>query len=410
VIEADAVRGLEQLESRSWDMVLVDAEFAGGAALELVERLATAGVAVVVLAAQASLSLTVRALRVGARDVVAMPPSADRLRELVDAQGSATVPAALEDRGETHMQWIGTSAVMLEAFRAALRLAESDQPVLLWGETGTGKELIARVMHEQGPRAASPFITVNCGFLPESVLAAELFGQDESALPRMFSPRLGRIQRAAAGTLYLDEAAQITPRLQSKLMEVVRAGAVPTNGSHADPGHARLIAAMDRDPKRLVEEGMLRKDLYYALSGGIVQLPPLRERGPDDIAALAMHFLRVYADRYGRRVREIGEDAWRVLLRNPWTGNVRQLRTTMERAVLESHDDVIRASHLPAELTRAVQRAESELSLKLEDLEKQHIQRVLTLSKGHLGETAELLGIHRNTLRRKLQQYDIAVE
>jgi two-component system NtrC family response regulator len=406
--ESDVVSGLSRLETSTWDLVLVDVDFAGGAGIELIERLSLAGQGVIALAAQPSLSLTVRALRAGARDVIALPTPLDRLRELLDSPGEA---APLDDETAAYAQWIGTSPIMLAPFRAALRLAETDQPVLLWGETGTGKELLARVMHENSPRAAEPFITVNCGYLPEQVLAAEIFGHGSGALQGVFSRRMGRLQRAGRGTLYLDEAGHMPAGVQSKLMDVLRTGVVEEIGSTATlPAEARLIVAVDRDPKRLLDEGVLRKDFYYQMSGGTIHLPPLRDRGKDDIAALATHFLRLYAARYGRRAREFSEDAWRVLLRHPWTGNVRQMRAAVERAVLESDQAVVHASHLPAELTRTVENVEMNSSLKLDDVERQHIQRVLAMAEGHLGATADMLGIHRNTLRRKLQQYDIDVE
>jgi transcriptional regulator with PAS, ATPase and Fis domain len=194
-------------------------------------------------------------------------------------------------------------------------------------------------------------------------------------------------------------------------MDVIRTRTVEEVGSSVTVQvDARIVVAVDRDPKRLLEEGILRKDFYYQMSGGTIHLPPLRDRGKDDIAALATHFLRVYAQRYGRKAREFSEDAWRVLLRHPWTGNVRQMRAAVERAVLESDSALVQASNLPAELTRTVENIELNASLKLDDVERQHIQRVLAMADGHLGATADMLGIHRNTLRRKLQQYDIHVD
>ena len=409
-VEADALRGLERLEKESWEIVLVDSAFAGGAGLELVEKLATSGQSVLLMSAEPSLSLTVKALRLGARDVIAMPPPANRLREILEVE-TRSAGAVVPQADGSNPEWIGSSPIMLNAFRAALRLATSNQPVLLWGETGTGKELLARVLHENSDRAGHPFITVNCGFLPENVLTAELFGHTQSGVPGVFTRRTGRIQRAAGGTLYLDEVSDAAPRVQVKLMDALRRGVVEAiGGDEAEQVQARIIGAINDDPQTLVTRGRLRGDLYYEFAGGTIHLPPLRERGEADIRALAQHFMESYAARYNRTVFMIADDAWKILVRHPWTGNVRQLRSAMERAVLEADGDVIHATHLPAELTREVRRADSELSLRLEDLERQHIMKVLGVASGRVGEAAEMLGIHRNTLRRKLQQYDIHVE
>jgi DNA-binding NtrC family response regulator len=401
----DALAGLARLSETTWDLVAIDADWAGGSALELVEALVLSGQRVVVLAARPTPALTIRALRAGARDVLPLPPPAEQLRQLAtDAAGLVAAPRAT---GGALDAWIGSSPAMLDAFRGAVRLAAVETPILIWGETGTGKELIARLVHEQGPRAAGPFVTVNCGALPDRVMESELFGHERGAFAGAYARRVGRLSRAAGGTLLLDELPQLSVRLQSKLATVLGSGVIETPGSVAEePLDVRVIATADADPSALLSAGRLHDALYHALSGGTIAVPPLRERGWGDVRQLCDHYVREYAGRYDRTIRGIADDAWQVLRRQRWPGNVRQLRAVCERAVTEADGDIVHAAHLPAELRRA-DHADAADDLTLVALERRHIARVLELASGHLGRTAELLGVHRNTLRRKIVTYGL---
>lgn len=405
----DALDGLARLESAAWELVLVDADFAGGAALELVEELALAGQPVVVLAAQPTLALTIRALRAGARDVLPLPPAAERLRQLVTAAAGHVVAARAS--GSAAESWVGSSPAMLDAFRGAVRLAAVDLPVLICGESGTGKALIARLVHEQSARAAGPFITVNCAALPERVLESELFGHERGAIAGAYARRVGRFSKATGGTLLLDEVSHLSPRLQSKLHAVLRSGTVEALGAtEAVAVDCRIIATVDGDAGALVAAGTLQEGLFYEFSGGTIMVPPLRERGRDDIRQLCSHYLREYATRYDCPVAAIGDDAWSVLERQPWPGNVRQLRGAIERAVTEADGAVIHAAHLPPELRTVPPVEDDAAGLTLAAVEQRHIARVLELTGGHLGRTAETLGVHRNTLRRKLAAYQLGAD
>ncbi|MEX1184256.1 MAG: sigma-54 dependent transcriptional regulator [Gemmatimonadota bacterium] len=406
-VVADVAVGMERLEQESWELVLIDAALAGGSALELVEPLAAAGRHVVVLAARPTLSLTMRVLRAGARDVLELPPPPDRLRQLVeDAAGAGTV-AAPDPAGER--RWVGSSPALLEAFRGAHRLAGVDAPLLIWGETGTGKELLARVVHDHSPRAEGPFVTLNCGAIPEAVLVSELFGHERGAVPGAYGRRVGRAAKAGGGSLFLDEVSRLSPRVQAMVVRLITEGTIEAAGA-AEPQQVdvRVIAAMDESPAELARDGRLLPDLVYALSAGTLHVPPLRERGESDIRELATYFAGEYAARYEKPASAIADDAWAVLIGHDWPGNVRQLRGAMERAVVEASGSTIHAAHLPGELRRPSHRLQPEHAITLEELEKRHIVRILEITEGHLGRTADLLGIHRNTLRRKLAAYGIA--
>jgi DNA-binding NtrC family response regulator len=296
----------------------------------------------------------------------------------------------------------------MDAFRSAQRLAASDIPVLIWGETGTGKELLARVMHANGGRADGPWVPVNCGAIPEAVLESELFGHERGGAPGVFGRRIGRFVKAAGGTLLLDEVEHLTPRLQQRVERAAEDGTVePRGAAEAIPIDVRVIATAERDPRHLRQEGVLTGGLHAVLSPGAIYLPPLRERGEADMRALAQQFAGEVAARRGHALPVIAEEAWQVLLRHPWPGNVRQLRGAIERSVLEAGTDIVRAHHLPRDIATTVERLPSELSLKLEDVERRHIMRVLELTDHHVGRAASMLGIHRNTLSRKLRGYGL---
>jgi len=405
VVEGDLVRAMERVEEQGWDLVLIDAALAGGAALDLVEPLAVSGQPVAVAAERPTLPLTLRVLRSGALDLLPFPPDPGRLRDLVDQVRGHGQPLGAAEPGA---EWVGASPALVAAFRSASRLAGSDLPVLIRGERGTGKELLARIIHRAGPRCDGPFAVINCGAVSDAVLESELFGHERGSMAGAFGRRVGRFVKAAGGTVLLDELDQVSTRLQAKVLRAVHSGVVePLGADGAETVDVRLIVTVDQDPAELVRDEVLLPDFHDALVGGEIFVPPLRERGEADLKLLVEHFVRESADRYDRTVNAVAPDAWEVLLRYPWPGNVRQLRGAVERAVLESTTGVLTAEHLPPDLRRSAERMPSEQSLLLEDLEKRHIVRVLELAGGHFGRAASLLGVHRNTLRRKLKSYGI---
>jgi DNA-binding NtrC family response regulator len=413
-IESHPTQGIARAQQAGWSVILIDAEFADGAALDFIERLTAAGQAAALMARAPSLRLTLEAMDRGARDVLPFPPEAAKLRELVMRCHRATAPASAPAAAvsETAESIVGESPRMLDAFRTIARIARSTATVLVRGESGTGKELVARTIHERSARAKGPFVAVNCAAIPENLLESELFGHEKGAFTGAIGRRIGRFERASGGTLFLDEIGDMSLPLQAKILRVLQEREVERVGGSAPvPVDVRLVAATHRDLDRDVAAGRFREDLYYRLAVVTVQLPALRDRG-QDLQVLAEHYMTRYAIEYGRPVRSMSSEALELLQSYGWPGNVRQLRNVMESAVLLGDGDTLLPCHLPPEVTTPTpQTSAAEAAtplMTLSELERRHIQKVLAVSDGQMNVAAEILGIHRNTLRRKLAEYGLA--
>jgi two-component system response regulator HydG len=303
------------------------------------------------------------------------------------SNGAATLPSArvlnatAPARETAESAFLARSPRALEALKVARQVADSTATVLIQGESGTGKELLARIVHENSRRARGPFIAVNCAAIPETLLESELFGHERGAFTGAATRRLGRFERASGGTLFLDEVGDMSPTMQAKILRALQEHEIERVGGDTPVRvDVRVVAATNRDLEAEVAAGRFREDLYYRLAVVVVHLPALREVAPEAAARL-----RAYA----------------------WPGNVRQLRNVVERAVLVADGDVLRAEHLPREVLSATEPPEPEADgrfLPLRELERRHIRRALDLTGGNLGDTARMLGIHRNTLRQKLRQ------
>ena len=412
-IETRPSQGVVRAQENHWSVVLIDAEFADAASLDLVERLSSNGQAVAVMTRAPSLRLTLDAIDRGARDVLALPLDAGKLRELVVRCHKLVARARPDDRRvtETRDEMVGESPAMLEAFKTIARVARSHATVLIRGESGTGKELVARTLHERSDRSRGAFVAVNCAAIPEALLESELFGHEKGAFTGAIARRVGRFERGSGGTVFLDEIGDMSLPLQAKILRVLQEREIERVGGSAPIGvDVRLIAATHRDLEQDVATGRFREDLYYRLAVVTVALPPLRERG-DDLRLLAEHYVAHYAREYGRPVHAIARDALALLRGYRWPGNVRQLRNVLESAVLQADGAVLLPAHLPQDALRERSQAPAAEDglLTLSELERRHIRRVLTESGGQMNVAAEILGIHRNTLRRKLSEYGIAL-
>jgi two-component system response regulator AtoC len=410
-IETRPSQGVVRAQEQVWSVVLIDAEFADAASLELVERLASTGQPVALMARAPSLRLTLDAMDRGARDVLSVPLDAGKLRDLVVRCRKLAVraPEAEHNALETSESVVGESARMLEAFKTIARVARSNATVLIRGESGTGKELVARTLHERSTRAKGAFVAVNCAAIPEALLESELFGHEKGAFTGAIARRVGRFERASGGTVFLDEIGDMGLPLQAKILRVLQEREIERVGGSAPiPVDVRLVAATHRDLEQDVRAGRFREDLYYRLAVVTVQLPALRERG-EDLRLLAEHYVARCAREYGRPVRAISRDAMSILRSYNWPGNVRQLRNVLESAVLLADGDVLLPAHLPRETMTMTQSTTTDpfTLLTLSELERRHIERVLNESAGQMNVAAEILGIHRNTLRRKLTEYGI---
>ncbi len=312
---------------------------------------------------------------------------------------------------------VGSGPAMAEVFQTLARVAASPSTVLITGESGTGKEVVAQAVHWASDRSDGPFVAVNCAAIPEHLLESELFGHERGAFTGAVARRVGRFERADGGTLFLDEIGDMSLVLQAKILRVLEDRVVERVGGEVTTSlDVRVVAATNRDLQELICEGEFREDLYYRLAVVELELPPLRERG-DDIRELALHFVAHFAERNGRPMEGITEEALHRLEDYSWPGNVRELRNVLDRAVLLSRGGVARSGDLRmgAGSPRASARSRTSAlgyspSLSLDKVEADHIRRVLVHVGGHMGRAADVLGIHRNTLTRKVREFAIEVE
>jgi DNA-binding NtrC family response regulator len=441
VIEPTAGLGLSRLRDPSWSLILLDSA-AHDDALSLVERMAAVQHRVVLLDRSPSVDSTVDALDRGAWEVLAYPPVAGQVRDLfarcsaIDGSGCPTrigttiAPTPARPKAAYRSGLIGRSPQIIDAVKTTARVARSTATVLIQGESGSGKELLARFVHERSDRAPGPFVAVNCAALPEQLLESEFFGHEQGAFTGATARHVGKFERASGGTLFLDEVADMSLPIQAKILRALQEREIErVGGSRSVHVDVRVVAATNRDLEREVALGRFREDLYYRLAVVVINLPPLRERG-DDIRLLAEHAVETAAHEHGRPRPDIAPGTVAYLEAYAWPGNVRQLRNVIERAVLLVDGPVLLPAHLPLEVRRHPataflrgidrrashdrrsadrrgQRDGSELQ-PLDVLERDCIRRALTATGGHLGRAADLLGIHRNTLRRKLQEQQIA--
>ncbi|MGE0455055.1 MAG: sigma 54-interacting transcriptional regulator [Vicinamibacteria bacterium] len=312
---------------------------------------------------------------------------------------------------------LGQSAKWKRALAEATQVAATDTTVLITGESGTGKEVIARYIHRGSPRARAPFVALNCAALPEHLLESELFGHERGAFTGALQSRAGRIEQAAGGVLFLDEVGEMSPAVQAKFLRVLQEREFQRlGGSKTLRADVRLVAATNRDPRRAMERGELREDLYYRLSVFEIVLPPLRER-PEDILVLAQAFLEEVGQGIGRPAAGLSEDASRQLLAHGWPGNVRELRNAIERAVILCHGGLVTREHLPLALARepapgatAATDGGAELpaeGIQLQGVERDLLQKALARARNNKSQAARLLGLSRGQLYSLLRRHGL---
>jgi DNA-binding NtrC family response regulator len=412
---------LAALERRDYDAMLLDMNYArdttsGREGLDLLFKLQTLepSMPVVVMTAWGSIDNAVEAMRRGARDYVEKPWDNARLMSILSTQvelGRALRRAQrLESENRLlrrdHLpQMIAESPKMKPMLQLMERIGPSDANVLITGEHGTGKELVAQWLHASSPRAPRSFIAVNMGGLSEGLFESELFGHVKGAFTDAKTDRVGRFELADGGSIFLDEIGTVSLAMQAKLLRVLQTGDVERVGSskarHVD---ARVISATNANLQQEVAEGRFREDLLFRLNTIEIQLPPLRDRR-DDIAPLAMHFLRRHASRYRKPLTGFDAGAMQALLGHSWPGNVRELDHVVERAVLLGIGDHVRASDLglrgPSAATPRLE------DLPLEDVEKMLIQKALSRYDGNVSRAAQALGLSRSALYRRIASHGL---
>ena len=418
-----AEEALGQLESFDPDFVLADVRMNGMTGLELCAELqARSSLATVILmSAYGSVDLAIEAMKAGAYDYISKPFKQDEVllaltkaeeRESLRRENRALKRAIRKE--QTFHGILGKSGAIQKVFATIDKVADYKTTVLIQGESGTGKELIARALHDGSSRKDKPFIPLNCGAIPETLLESELFGHKKGAFTDAHADKKGLFKEADRGTLFLDEIGELPLSLQVKLLRVLQEGRIrPVGATRDEEVDVRVIAATVRDLRHEVQENRFREDLYYRLNVLQINVPPLRDRR-DDIPLLVEHFIERNNERLGQQIRDLDSQARKVLLSYPWPGNVRELENTIERAVVLAEGDVLTAGDLPERMREppdpvAASLSTGELSIKktARFMEETLIRRALEKTGGNRTAASKLLEISHRALLYKIKDYGI---
>ena len=413
------VQALEALARQRFDLAFLDLRLGKENGLDLLPELLSAapGLHVVIITAHASLDSAIAALRKGAFDYLPKPFTPNQLRVALDrsalVRGLRNRVAALEERVEQlapDVELDTDEPAVKKALEVAFRVAPTDATVLLRGESGTGKGVLARTVHTHSTRANRPFVTVHCPSLSAELLESDLFGHVKGAFTGAIADKAGKVDAADGGTLFLDEIGDLPLTLQPKLLRLIQDRAYERVGEPvARTADVRIMAATNRDLDAETRAGRFREDLFYRLNVIEITLPPLRARRKD-VLPLARHILNFFAHRSGKAVTGFTPEAEMALSAYPWPGNVRELRNAVERGVILATDGAVGLEHLPGQLTAvAAKRVELGGPVTLDELESEHIRRVVATAPS-LDEAARILGIDPSTLYRKRKRSEKAGE
>ena len=404
-------QALSILESRNMDIILADIKMPGMDGLEMHRRIRSLNKEsiVIIMTAFAAVDTAVQALKDGAFDYITKPFDPDDLSHLI-RNASSQISLKEENKAlrskivslENVEDFIGSSESMINVLKEVERVAQSNSPVIITGESGTGKELIARAIHSNSKRKFSPLVSVHCGALTESLLESELFGHEKGAFTGAMYNRKGRFEMADGGTIFLDEIATISPKMQIELLRVLETKTfIRVGGNKEITSDFRVICATNKNLKQMVDDGQFREDLYYRLNVVNIRIPPLRER-IEDIPLLVDHFIRKYCTSMSRNIMSIDKSALRRLEQYDFPGNVRELENMIERAIVVGNDKEIRLKDLPFGKGISANTAKS-----LEELEKEYILQVLEKYNWNISRSAKVIKVDRVTLYNKIKKYDL---
>jgi two-component system, NtrC family, nitrogen regulation response regulator NtrX len=430
---SSAALALKTLEQEPVDAVLSDVVMPDMDGVTFLARLreTQAELPVILMSGHATLDMAVKATRLGALDFVEKPVALDRLllclRNALRLGGLARENRELRRYWQDELALVGDSAPMLALRSLVEKAAPSDVPILILGENGTGKELVARAVHELSPRRPQPFVKMNCAAIPAELVESELFGHEKGSFSGAVAQRRGRFEQADGGTLFLDEIGDMPPPMQAKLLRVLQDGEVTRVGSNTYVKvDVRVIAATNKDPEVLIAAGTFREDLFYRISTVIAHVPPLRQRAAD-IPALVRHFAAAACRRNHWPGRRLGGDAVELLAQQPWKGNVRELRNVVERVLILSESDPITPTDVKAALPSAADAPRTaapivaapvvaaappeEIPLRdaLDGYERDLIRERLRRFNGHVTNAARSLGLERSHLYKKCRQLGVDI-
>ncbi|MFP5518860.1 MAG: sigma-54-dependent transcriptional regulator [Bdellovibrionia bacterium] len=426
---------LTKVQSQSWDMVLMDVKMPEMNGLEALAAIKEHDprTFVVLMTAHSNLNDAVTAIRDGAYDYVEKPVQTQRLTQIVrkaiearELVSSLAISNPIFD-DDVESEFVGSSQKMKEVFNLIYRLCKVDTTVLIRGENGTGKELVARAIHFNSARKDGSFIAINCGAIPENLMESELFGHEKGAFTGAIERKIGKFQLANNGTLFLDEIGELKPEMQVKLLRVLQERKFTPVGSNREvKTTARIIAATNRNLEKMMEDNTFREDLFYRLNVMPIFLPPLRER-LDDLKGLCLHFIKKFSDQHARQITGITDEALEKMKGYKWPGNIRELENVIERAFIVENSNQISSESLPPHFLgrsemptseAAKTKNESEVSYSgpldfdafKEEMEKEFIISALKANKGKINQTVAQANIPKNTLLRKIRKYNINVK
>jgi len=429
VVEADNGRAaIDAMKANAFDVVLMDVrmpEMDGLAALKAMKEIDPRAF-IMIMTAHSNLQDAVTAIKYGAFDYVEKPVDPSKLTQLVnkavetkDMVSSIALSNPILD-DDVDSKFMGSSGKMSEVFNLIHRLAYVDTTVLIRGENGTGKELVARAIHQNSPQKHGAVVAINCGAIPEALMESELFGHERGSFTGAVERKIGKFQLANKGTLFLDEVGELKPDLQVKLLRVLQEKKFMPVGSNREVRTAaRIIAATNRNLEKMIEEGQFREDFFYRLNVMPIFMPPLRER-MDDLEGLVRFFVAKFAKKMGSTIQDITPEALGVLKRYRWPGNIRELENVIERAFIIENSNRITLQSLPENiLSEAQNKANIAMAGKYngpldydafkEAAEKEFIESALRANGGKINKTVAQANIPKNTLLRKIKKYNIDV-
>lgn len=425
---------LEKVKSKPFELILMDVRMPEMNGLEALKEIKEHDprTFVVIMTAHSNLNDAVIAIKEGAYDYVEKPVSPEKLTSIVQKSLEAhemisnlTASNPIFD-DDIESEMVGSNSKMKEVFNLIYKLCKVETTVLIRGENGTGKELVARAIHYNSPRKSGTFVAVNCGAIPENLMESEFFGHEKGAFTGAIERKIGKFQLANNGTLFLDEIGELKPEMQVKILRALQEKKFTPVGSNREvKTNARIIAATNRNLEKMMETGEFREDLFYRLNVMPIFLPPLRERA-DDIPVLAMSFLQKFSKEHGKSITSIDADCMEMMKKYRWPGNIRELENIIERAfIVESSSTMTKAS-LPEQIKsdvgssvtsnqlQATTKASSSESLDFEvfkeQAEKDFIISALKANKGKINQTVAQANIPKNTLLRKIRKYGINVK
>lgn len=436
---AEASNGKEALElvmKNQYDLVLMDVKMPEMNGLEALAAIKEHDprTFVVLMTAHSNLQDAIVAIKEGAYDYTEKPVQADKLSSIVrkslearELVSSLAISSPIFD-DDVESEFVGHSQKMREVFNLVYKLSKVDTTVLVRGENGTGKELVARAIHFNSPRKSGTFVAINCGAIPENLMESELFGHEKGAFTGAVERKIGKFQLANNGTLFLDEIGELKPEMQVKLLRVLQEKKFTPVGSNREvKTSARIIAATNRNLEKMMEEGQFREDLFYRLNVMPIFMPPLRDR-IDDLEALTMHFVRKFSRTHASAIQGVDPMALEMLKKYRWPGNIRELENVVERAFIVESSDRITVSAIPENVRDSLQKSAERTTMDLdnhsshlsasnmdfdafkEEMEKEFIISALKVNKGKINQTVAQANIPKNTLLRKIRKYGINVK